>query len=116
MANASRDSSDMVVRSLKHCNYARALELEHFSDKCRNSSQLLLSKTELPLLELTESRHDFESAFDYFDVSIKCISFVLPKTLFAPHTLYIMFIEIYECGRQRSNSVFPSRRLPHFDS
>jgi len=70
MATASRESPEMIVRCLKHSNYSRALELERFSDQCRNSSQLLLSKSELPLLELTESKHDFESAFDFINVSV----------------------------------------------
>lgn len=91
MANASRDSSDMVVRSLKHCNYARALELERFSDKCRTSSQLLLSKSELPLLELTESKHDFESAFDFISVSVVLIILLYYITISHNHTFYLVF-------------------------
>ena len=66
-ASAKRDTLDMVGRCYLHANYNKAAELHRFIQLCQASVQLALSRIELPLLELTDSRHNQEDARAYLN-------------------------------------------------
>jgi hypothetical protein len=52
--SCKREVFDNISNSFKFCNYMKVLELRRFIHMCEKSTQLALSKTELPLLELME--------------------------------------------------------------
>lgn len=66
---AGRDTADMMSECFKHSNYAKALELNVFRNKCKRSTQLALSKVEMALLDLTDSTHSAQDAALYLETS-----------------------------------------------
>jgi hypothetical protein len=65
--NAKRDILDSISRCYKHSNYTKVLELFKFIKICQNSLQLALSRSEIPLFEITEILHTPLKALQYFD-------------------------------------------------
>jgi hypothetical protein len=51
---ARRDTLASVAKSFSFCNYAKGLELGEFSHRCQRSTQLALSRSEVPLFEVVK--------------------------------------------------------------
>jgi hypothetical protein len=51
---ARRDTLASVAKSFTFCNYAKGLELGGFCDRCQRSTQLALSRSEVPLFEVID--------------------------------------------------------------
>lgn len=49
---ARRDTLASVAKSFTFCNYAKGLELGEFCNRCQQSTQLALSRTEVPQYEV----------------------------------------------------------------
>jgi hypothetical protein len=65
--NAKRETLDSISRCYKYSNYTKVLELLKFIKICQKSLQLALSRSEIPLFEITEKLHTPLKAKEYFD-------------------------------------------------
>lgn len=53
--SARRDTLASIAKSFNFCNYAKGLELGEFCNRCQQSTQLALSRTDVPLYEVMNS-------------------------------------------------------------
>lgn len=76
--SARRDTLVSIAKSFTFCNYAKGLELGEFSHRCQRSTQLALSRSEVPIFEVVDRLPSTLSAISAYlqvnDISFFCLT------------------------------------------